>query len=79
MEKPFTNPLALEWLVKADADFVTANRELRPRAPSLLLPIHPDSDIPQRKPTATENPFEKPPTSAVVAGLKLADNLNHAT
>jgi hypothetical protein len=26
MEKPFTNPLALEWLVKADADFVTANR-----------------------------------------------------
>lgn len=31
MEKPFTNPLALEWLVKADADFVTANRELRAR------------------------------------------------
>ena len=29
--KPFTNPLALEWLVKADADFVTANRELRAR------------------------------------------------
>ena len=31
MEKPFTNPLALEWLVKADADYVTANRELRAR------------------------------------------------
>ena len=31
MEKPFTNPRALEWLVKADADYVTANRELRAR------------------------------------------------
>ena len=31
MEKPFTNPLALEWLVKADADFVTAKREARAR------------------------------------------------
>lgn len=31
MEKPFTNPLALEWLVKADADFATAKRELRAR------------------------------------------------
>ena len=31
MEKPFTNLLALEWLAKADADFVTANRELRAR------------------------------------------------
>ena len=31
MVKPFTNPLALEWLVKADADYVTANRELRAR------------------------------------------------
>ena len=31
MEKPFTNPLALEWLVKADADFVTAKRECRAR------------------------------------------------
>lgn len=31
MEKPFTNPLALEWLVKADADFVTAKRESRAR------------------------------------------------
>ncbi len=31
MGKPFTNPLALEWLVKADADFVTAQREARAR------------------------------------------------
>ncbi len=31
MEKPFTNPLALEWLVKADADFITAKRECRAR------------------------------------------------
>jgi hypothetical protein len=31
MEKPFTNPLALEWLIKADADLVTANREFRAR------------------------------------------------
>ena len=31
MGKPFTNPLALEWLVKADADFVTAKRESRAR------------------------------------------------
>ena len=31
MGKPFTNPLALEWLVKADADFVTAKRECRAR------------------------------------------------
>ena len=31
MGKPFTNPLALEWLVKADADFVTAKREARAR------------------------------------------------
>ena len=31
MEKSFTNPLALEWLVKVDADFVTAKRECRAR------------------------------------------------
>jgi HEPN domain-containing protein len=31
MEKHFTNPIALEWVVKADADFVTAKRELRAR------------------------------------------------
>jgi hypothetical protein len=29
--KPFTNPLALECLVRADADCFTANRELRAR------------------------------------------------
>jgi HEPN domain-containing protein len=31
MGKPFTSPLALEWLAKADADYVTAKRELRAR------------------------------------------------
>ena len=50
----------------------------KPHSPSPLWPSRRGSDIPQHKPTATENPFEKPPTSAVVARSNLEDSSSHA-